>query len=64
MPLVLGYFYVSLLRWLVPGRSDWPGSAFHHTYLQATTMTFVGIVACQIGTAFGARAEHASLPAI
>ena len=24
MSLVLGCFYVSLLRWLAPGRSDWP----------------------------------------
>jgi magnesium-transporting ATPase (P-type) len=40
------------------------GSALHHTYLQATTMTFLGIVACQVGTAFAARTEHASLASI
>lgn len=31
------------------------------TYEQATTMTFLGIVSCQIGTAFAARVEHSSL---
>jgi magnesium-transporting ATPase (P-type) len=33
----------------------------HHAYLEATTMTFLGIVACQIGTAFAARTERVSL---
>ncbi len=37
------------------------GSALHHTYLQATTMTFLAIVACQVGTAFAARTDRASL---
>ncbi|MFD0524375.1 HAD-IC family P-type ATPase [Paractinoplanes durhamensis] len=31
---------------------------------QAATMTFAGIVACQIGTAFAARTDHASLRSI
>ncbi|NMO57289.1 cation-transporting P-type ATPase [Actinoplanes sp. TBRC 11911] len=31
---------------------------------EATTMTFAGIVACQIGTAFAARTDHASLRTI
>ena len=34
------------------------GRALHHAYLEATTMTFAGIVACQIGTAFAARTER------
>jgi magnesium-transporting ATPase (P-type) len=33
-------------------------------YREATTMTFAGIVACQIGTAFAARTDHASLRSI
>jgi magnesium-transporting ATPase (P-type) len=33
----------------------------HQAYLEATTITFVGIVACQIGTAFAARTDRASL---
>ena len=63
--LVLGGFFVSLLGagWH-PGDPTGPGTALHHAYLQATTMTFAGIVACQIGTAFAARTEHASLRAI
>jgi magnesium-transporting ATPase (P-type) len=32
-----------------------------HAYHQATTATFAGIVACQIGTAFASRTESASL---
>ena len=38
-----------------------PGTPLHHAYLQATTITFAGIVACQIGTAFAARTDRASL---
>ena len=33
-------------------------------YVEATTMTFLGIVACQVGTAFAARTERASLRAV
>jgi magnesium-transporting ATPase (P-type) len=40
------------------------GAPLHHSYEQATTVAWVGIVACQIGTAFAARTEHASLRAI
>jgi calcium-translocating P-type ATPase len=35
----------------------------HYTYAQATTMTFLGIVACQVGTAFASRVERSSLRA-
>lgn len=44
-----------------PGDPTGTGSALHHAYLQATTITFVGIVTCQIGTAFAARTDAASL---
>jgi calcium-translocating P-type ATPase len=37
------------------------GTALHHVYLQATTIAWLGIVACQIGTAFAARTDRASL---
>jgi potassium/sodium efflux P-type ATPase len=60
--LVLAAFFVVL------GRAGWqPGDAvgahdpLHHAYLEATTMTFLAIVACQIGTALAARTEHAAL---
>ena len=37
------------------------GAPLHQLYRQATTITFAGIVACQIGTAFAARTDLASL---
>jgi magnesium-transporting ATPase (P-type) len=40
------------------------GSALHHAYLQATTMTFLGIVMGQIGASFAARTERASLRSV
>jgi calcium-translocating P-type ATPase len=36
-------------------------SPLHHIYQQATTVAWLGIVACQVGTAFAVRAERASL---
>jgi magnesium-transporting ATPase (P-type) len=47
-----------------PGDSIGAGHPLHHTYLQATTMTFLAMVACQVGTAFAARTERASLRSI
>ena len=44
-----------------PGDSTGVGSDLHTTYLEATSITFLGIVLCQVGTAFAARTEHASL---
>jgi len=63
--LVIGGFLYPLLRagWS-PGDAVSAGSPLHHAYLQATTMTFAGIVACQIGTAVAARTEHASLATV
>src|SRR5450830_1409923 len=59
--VVGGFLWVLHDGGWTPGADVGPGSALHHTYLQATTMTFLGIVACQVGTAFAARTEHASL---
>jgi calcium-translocating P-type ATPase len=63
--LVLGGFFFVLLRvgW-APNDPTGAGSALHGAYLEATTMTFAGIVACQIGTAVAARTEHASLRSV
>ena len=63
--LVLGGFFFVLLRagWS-PGDAVSNGSTLHHPYLQATTMTFAGIVACQIGTALAARTDRASLRSV
>ena len=33
------------------------GAPLHDAYMQATTMSFLGIVACQVGTAVAARTE-------
>jgi magnesium-transporting ATPase (P-type) len=59
--VLAGFFFVL-------GRAGWSlgdpvgeGEPLHGAYLQATTMTFAGIVACQIGTALAARTDHASL---
>ncbi|WP_296606697.1 cation-transporting P-type ATPase [Nocardioides sp.] len=47
-----------------PGDAVGSGSALHEDYLTATTMTFAGIVACQIGTAMAARTDRVSLLSI
>ena len=47
-----------------PGDATGSGSALHEDYLTATTMTFAGIVACQIGTAMAARTDRVSLLSI
>ncbi|WP_329128524.1 cation transporting ATPase C-terminal domain-containing protein [Streptomyces sp. NBC_01476] len=46
------------------GDATGKGSEPHHVYRQATTVAWLGIVACQIGTAFAARTQHASLRSI
>jgi calcium-translocating P-type ATPase len=56
-----GFFYVLLGAGWSPGDATDEHSPLHHAYLQATTMTFLGIVACQVGTAVAARTEHSSL---
>jgi magnesium-transporting ATPase (P-type) len=63
--LVLAGFFVVLREggWS-PGDPVGEGTPLHTTYLTATTMTFAGIVACQIGTAIAARTERVSLRSI
>ena len=60
--LVMGLFFLTLTRagWH-PGASTGSGSALHHAYVQATTATFVGIVACQLGTVWAARRDTAHI---
>ena len=60
--LVLGAFFAVLFAsgWR-PGADTAEGAVLHDVYLQATTATFLAIVACQLGTVFAARAERASL---
>lgn len=60
--LVLGGFFL-VLHWAgwSPGDDVGSGSPLHADYLTATAMTFAGITACQVGTAFAARTSRASL---
>jgi magnesium-transporting ATPase (P-type) len=59
-----GFFYVLLGAGWHWGDPTGPGTPLHTAYQQATTMTFLGIVTGQIGTAFAARTDHASLRSI
>jgi calcium-translocating P-type ATPase len=58
------FFYVLLRSGWNPGDPTGEGDPLHHSYQQATTMTFLGTVACQVGAAFAARTERASLRSI
>ena len=60
--LVMGGFLFVLLRagWS-PGDATEAGTPLNEAYLTATTMTFAGIVACQLGTVVAARTNRASL---
>jgi magnesium-transporting ATPase (P-type) len=62
--LVTGGFFAVLLRdgWTLGADVD--SGPLHTVYLQATTMCFLAIVACQVGTAFAARTERASLASV
>ncbi|MFJ1556298.1 cation-translocating P-type ATPase [Streptomyces mirabilis] len=63
--LVMAGFFTVLIRagWHL-GDDVGTGSSLHHAYRQATTVTWVGIVACQLGTAMAVRTEHASLRSV
>ncbi|UQX10320.1 cation-translocating P-type ATPase [Candidatus Mycobacterium methanotrophicum] len=58
---ITGFFYVLINAGWHPGDPTGTGTPLNHAYRQATTMTFFGMVAGQIGTAFAARTERASL---
>jgi calcium-translocating P-type ATPase len=59
--VMFGFFFVLLHNGWSPGDETGAGSPLHDVYLTATTMTFAGIVVCQIGTAIAARTQRASL---
>jgi calcium-translocating P-type ATPase len=63
--LVVGGFLWVLARagWS-PGDDVGAGAPLHGAYLAATAMTFAGITACQVGTAFACRTTRASLRTI
>jgi magnesium-transporting ATPase (P-type) len=58
------FFLVLIQAGWHPGAATGPGSPLHHAYLQATTMTFLSMVMGQIGTAFAARTDRASLRSV
>jgi calcium-translocating P-type ATPase len=58
------FFYVLLRAGWSPNDPTGAGTSLHHAYQQATTMTFLSMVACQVGTAFAARTERASLRSV
>ena len=59
-----GFFYVLTRAGWHPGDTVGVHSNLHHAYLQATTMTFLGMIFGQIGTAFAVRTQRASLRSI
>jgi calcium-translocating P-type ATPase len=59
-----GFFFVLLKGGWSLGAATGNGHALHHVYREATTMTFFSMVACQVGTAFAARTERASLRSV
>ena len=61
---MFGFFYVLNKGGWSTGDPTGSGHPLHHVYLQATTMTFLSMVACQIGTAFAARTDRASLRSV
>jgi calcium-translocating P-type ATPase len=60
--LVMAGFFLTLRHagWQ-PGLPTGPGTPLNPGYRQATTVAWLGIVACQVGTAFAVRTDHASL---
>jgi calcium-translocating P-type ATPase len=59
-----GFFFVLLGAGWHLGAPVGHGDPLHHAYLTATTMTFFGMIAGQIGTAFAARTDRASLRSV
>lgn len=59
-----GFFFVLVSSGWHPGDPTGAGSRLHHAYLQATTMTFLGMIFEQIGTAFAVRTRRASLRSV
>jgi calcium-translocating P-type ATPase len=59
-----GFFFVLLRSGWHLGAPVGRGHVLHHAYVTATTMTFFGMIAGQIGTAFAARTERASLRSV
>lgn len=59
-----GFFYVLTKAGWHMGDPTGKGHPLNHGYREATTMTFFSMIACQIGTAFAARTDRASLRSV
>jgi len=59
-----GFFYVLTKAGWHLGDPTGAGHPLNHGYREATTMTFFSMVACQVGTAFAARTDRASLRSV
>ncbi|MGV1008933.1 MAG: cation-translocating P-type ATPase [Dermatophilaceae bacterium] len=59
--LVTSLFFLTLTSGGWSPGADVGSGALHDVWVQATTMSFLGIVACQIGTAVAARTQDAAL---
>jgi calcium-translocating P-type ATPase len=59
-----GFFFVLTRAGWHAGDPVGAGHRLHHAYLEATTMTFAGMIAGQIGTAFAVRTRRASLRSV
>jgi magnesium-transporting ATPase (P-type) len=62
--VMAGYFLTLRHTGWYPGAPTGAGSPLHYAYRQATTVAWLGIVACQVGTAFAVRTDHASLRSV
>jgi magnesium-transporting ATPase (P-type) len=59
-----GFFFVLASAGWHPGAPVGAGHPLHQAYLQATTMSFVGMMAGQVGTAFAVRTRRAPLRSV
>ncbi|WP_199239247.1 cation-translocating P-type ATPase C-terminal domain-containing protein [Streptomyces sp. ICBB 8177] len=59
-----GFFYVLTRAGWHPGAAVGTGHPLHHAYRQATTMSFLGMIAGQVGTAFAVRTSRAPLRSV
>jgi calcium-translocating P-type ATPase len=59
-----GFLWVLLSAGWRPGDPTGSGTPLHAAWLEATTMTFAAIVACQVGTALAARTDRVSLRSV
>ena len=62
--IMTGFFLTLRHAGWPPGAPTGPGTPLNHAYRQATTVAWLGIVACQVGTAFAVRTDHASLRSV